>query len=135
MPQDKHVPGSSEDWLARAAGDLALARVPLPDEGYYEDLCFHAQHAAEKAIKAVYKKHDLTFRYTHDLGELLADLMDKGITIPLEVEAAQILTAYAWEARYPGLAEPVTDEEYREAIQQADDVVRWAKNLIKGHSS
>jgi hypothetical protein len=29
----------------------------------------------------------------------------------------------------------VTDEEYREAIQQADDVVRWAKNLIKGHSS
>lgn len=115
--------------------DLALARVPLPDEGYYEDLCFHAQQAAEKAIKAVYKKHDLTFRYTHDLGELLADLMDKGITIPPEVEEAQILTAYAWEARYPGLAEPVTDEEYREAIQQADDVVRWAKNLIEGHSS
>lgn len=135
MPQDKHVPGSSENWLARAVGDLALARVPLPDEGYYEDLCFHAQQAAEKAIKAVYKKHDLTFRYTHDLGELLADLMDKGITIPPEVEEAQILTAYAWEARYPGLAEPVTDEEYREAIQQADDVVRWAKNLIKGHSS
>lgn len=135
MPQDKHVPGSSENWLARAVGDLALARVPLPDEGYYEDLCFHAQQAAEKAIKAVYKKHDLTFRYTHDLGELLADLMDKGITIPPEVEEAQILTAYAWEARYPGLAEPVTDEEYREAIQQADDVVRWAKNLIEGHSS
>lgn len=98
-------------------------------------MCFHAQQAAEKAIKAVYKKHDLTFRYTHDLGELLADLMDTGITIPPEVEEAQILTAYAWEARYPGLAEPVTDEEYREAIQQADDVVRWAKNLIEGHSS
>ena len=59
MPQDKHVPGSPEDWLARAIGDLALARVPLPEGGYYEDLCFHAQQAAEKAIKAVYKKHDL----------------------------------------------------------------------------
>lgn len=106
-----------------------------PTKGIYEDLCFHAQPAAGKAIKAVYKKHDLTFRYTHDLGELLAALMDKGITIPPEAEAAQILTAYAWEARYPGLAEPVPDEEYREAIQQADDVVRWAKNLIKGHSS
>lgn len=134
MPQHRHVPGSAEDWLARAIGDLALARVPLPEEGYYEDLCFHAQQAAEKAIKAVYKKHDMTFRYTHDLGELLADLMDNGVNIPPEVEAAQILTAYAWEARYPGLSEPVTLEEYQEAVQQADDVVRWAESLIKGFS-
>ena len=34
MPQDKHVPGSSEDWLARAIGDLALARVPLPARNF-----------------------------------------------------------------------------------------------------
>ncbi len=135
MPQHRPVPGSAEDWIARAIGDLALARVPLPEGGYYEDLCFHAQQAAEKAIKAVYKKHGLTFRYSHDLGELLADLMNQGLTVPPEVEAAQILTAYAWESRYPGLAEPVTDEEYREAIQQSDDVVRWAKNFIEGHSS
>lgn len=134
MPQDKHVPGSPEDWLARAIGDLALGRVPLPEGGYYEDLCFHAQQAEEKAIKAVYKKHDLAFRYTHDLGELLADLMDMGITIPPDVEAAQILTAYAWEARYPGLAEPVTREEYQEAVRQADDVVHWAKNILKNDS-
>jgi HEPN domain-containing protein len=134
MPQHRHVPGSPEDWLARAIGDLALARVPLPEEGYYEDLCFHAQQAAEKAIKAVYKKNDMTFRYTHDLGELLADLMDNGISIPPDVEAAQILTAYAWEARYPGLSEPVTLEEYQEAVQQADDVVRWAESIIKGFS-
>lgn len=134
MPQHRPVPGSAEDWIARAIGDLALARVPLPEGGYYEDLCFHAQQAAEKAIKAVYKKHGLTFRYSHDLGELLADLMNQGLTVPPEVEAAQILTAYAWESRYPGLAEPVTDEEYREAIQQSDDVVRWAKNFIEGHS-
>jgi len=134
MPQHRYVPGSAEDWLARAIGDLALARIPLPEEGYYEDLCFHAQQAAEKAIKAVYKKRDMTFRYTHDLGELLADLMNNGVNIPPEVEAAQILTAYAWEARYPGLSEPVTLEEYQEAVQQADDVVRWAESIIKGFS-
>jgi HEPN domain-containing protein len=134
MPQHRPVPGSPEDWLARAIGDLALARVPLPEQGYYEDLCFHAQQAAEKTIKAVYKKHDLTFRYTHDLGELLSDLMDNGIDIPPDVEAAQILTAYAWEARYPGLSEPVTFEEYQEAVQQADDVVGWAESIVKGLS-
>ena len=134
MPQHRPVPGSPEDWLARAIGDLALARVPLPEQGYYEDLCFHAQQAAEKAIKAVYKKHDLIFRYTHDLGELLADLMEYGVNIPPEVEAAQILTAYAWEARYPGISEPVTFEEYQEAVQQADDVVHWAESIVKGFS-
>lgn len=134
MPKHRPVPGSPEDWLARAIGDLALARVALPEQGYYEDLCFHAQQAAEKAIKAVYKKHNLTFRYTHDLGELLADLMDNGIDIPPDVEAAQILTAYAWEALYPGLSEPVTFEEYQETVQQAEDVVRWAESIIKGLS-
>ncbi len=117
--------------MARAMGDLALARVRLPKGGYYEDLCFHAQQAAEKAVKAVYKHQDLTFRYTHDLGELLNDLKDQGMTVPPEVETAQVLTVYAWESRYPGITEPVTVEEYREALQQADAVVHWAKDIIK----
>ena len=30
MPQDRPVPGSAGDWLARAEGDLALAQAPLP---------------------------------------------------------------------------------------------------------
>jgi len=38
MPQDRPVPGSVEDWLARAEGDLALARAPLPEGAFYEDL-------------------------------------------------------------------------------------------------
>jgi hypothetical protein len=50
MPQDRPVPGSVEDWLARAEGDLALARAPLPEGAFYEDLCFHTQQAAEKAL-------------------------------------------------------------------------------------
>lgn len=43
---------SAHRWLARAKGDLALASAPLPPGAFYEDLCFHAQQAAEKAIKA-----------------------------------------------------------------------------------
>lgn len=57
MPTERPMPGSPAEWLARARGDLALARVPLPAGGFYEDLCFHAQQAAEKAIKAVYRRH------------------------------------------------------------------------------
>jgi hypothetical protein len=48
MPQDKHVPGSSEDWLARAIGDLALARVPLPDEGIMKTCAFMLSRRRKK---------------------------------------------------------------------------------------
>ena len=106
MPKGKLVPGSAEDWLARAEGDLALAKVPLPEGGFYEDLCFHAQQAAEKALKAVYQHHGKRFRYTHDLDELVTGLTKEGIAVPPEVLEAASLTPYAWEARYPGLTEP-----------------------------
>jgi hypothetical protein len=52
VPQDRPTPGSAEDWLARARGDLAIAKAPLPEEAFYEDLCFHAQQAAEKGTES-----------------------------------------------------------------------------------
>jgi len=130
VPQDRRVPGSAEDWLARAKGDLALAKVPLPPEALYEDLCFHAQQAAEKAIKAIYRHRALAFRYTRDLAELLGGLKEHGVEVPPAVEEAQVLTTYAWEARYPGLGEPVEEPEYRRAVELAERVVRWAEELV-----
>ena len=58
MLLDRPTPGTPKDWLARAQGDLALAQISLPEGAYYEDLCFHAQQAAEKAIKAVYRHNN-----------------------------------------------------------------------------
>lgn len=131
MSQDRLVPGSAEDWLVRAEGNLALARVPLPQGAFYEDLCFHAQQAAEKAIKAIYQHYGKSFRYTHDLDELITGLQNEGIIIPSEIMEAILLTSYAWEARYPGLSEPVTVEEYREALRQSELVVNWAVRVIR----
>ena len=114
MPQqNRPIPGSASDWLARAKGDLILAKGPLQQGAFLEDLCFHAQQAVEKAIKAFYVYHGLVFRYTHDLDELLTGLRSHGISIPAKVEDSIVLTTYAWEARYPGVTEPVTEEEYR----------------------
>lgn len=120
--------------MIRAKGDLALALAPLPEGGFYEDLCFHAQQAAEKAIKAVYLNKGLAFRYIHDLGELLAGLMHHDLVIPQEVIDARVLAVYASESRYPGLAEPVTIEEYREATALASKVVHWAEQMITAES-
>ena len=131
MPQDRPIRGSPQEWLARARGDLALARTPLPPGGFYEDLCFHAQQAAEKALKAVYLYCSWTFRYVHDLEELITGLRQNGLRVPEAVEDAVVLTSYAFEARYPGLAEPVSEEEYRQAIELAQTVVRWAEQIIE----
>lgn len=130
MPQDRPIPGSPQEWLARAKGDLALARAPLPEGGFYEDLCFHAQQAAEKALKAVFLHRGWAFRYVHDLEELITGLRRNGLSLPEDVEEAVALTTYAFEARYPGLAEPVTETEYETALQQAATVVRWAESEV-----
>ena len=132
MPQDRLIPGSPGDWLARARGDLALARAPLPEGGFYEDLCFHAQQAAEKALKSVFLHQSWSFRYVHDLEELITGLRQNGLAVPEDVEEAVILTSYAFEARYPGVGEPVTEEEYKQALGVAEKVVRWAELLIEG---
>lgn len=115
MPRDKPIPGSAEDWLARAKGNLALASQSKLDEVFWEDLVFQAQQAAEKAMKAIYRLKGLQFRYTHDLEELGKGLEDSGLPIPLIVKEAVILTKYALQTRYPGPIEPVTEEEYQEA--------------------
>jgi len=125
------IPGSPSDWLRRARSDLALAKAPLPSGALYEDLCFHAQQAAEKAIKAVYRTREREFRYTHDLPELLEGLVRHGVTVPEAVREAEDLTDFAWHARYPGPAEPVTEAEYHCAVVLAERVVEWAGKLVE----
>lgn len=39
---------------------------------YLEDLCYNAQQAVEKAIKAVFIKYGIDFPFTHDIAELLS---------------------------------------------------------------
>ena len=130
MPQGNEIPGTPLEWLSRAKGDLALAGMSLPEGAFYEDLCFFAQQAAEKAIKAVYQYHGWKFRYTHNIEELLTGLKRHGLEISPDVDDADVLTHYAWAARYPGFSEPVTLEEYREALNQAESVVVWAGKQI-----
>ena len=40
------------------------------------------------------------------------------------------MSDYAVEARYPGPMEPITEDEYKEAIEMAEDVVSWVEDLI-----
>jgi len=135
-PRELRDIGSPEEWLRRARSNLAIARGPVSDDIYWEDLCFEAQQAAEKALKAVLIFRNIPFRFVHDLAEHLTLLEKNAITLPDAVRSAAILTDYSVEARYPGPFEPATEEEFREALRLADTVVSWAASQIAagGHS-
>ena len=70
------------------------------------------------------------FPYTYDLAELLSLIEQTGQIIPDQIREAAKLSDYAVEARYPGLAEPVSREEYKEAVTIAELVISWAEGVI-----
>ena len=129
MPSERFPPDDPREWLNRARSSLSRAKVKTT-EAYLEDLCFDAQQAAERAIKAVLIKRGIAFPYIHDLARLLTLLEEAQEDIPEAVKQAEELTRYAVVTRYPGLAEPVTETYYQEAVSQAEAVVRWAEKQI-----
>lgn len=72
MPPKEGPVGTSREWLRRAKSNLACARQPKPDEAVWEDLCFDAQQAAEKALKAVLIGRSIDFPRTHNIRVLLS---------------------------------------------------------------
>ncbi len=130
MPPEPEM-GTPLEWLRRAESNLIRAKQPRPEGVLWEALCFDAQQAAEKAIKGLLIFYGIPFRFVHDIAELLTRLERGGIALPEEVRLAAALSDYAVEARYPRPMEPVTEEEYRQAVVLAETVVRWAERLIQ----
>src|SRR4030042_199386 len=126
MSPEDIAPGSTSDWLRHAWSDLELARVVRNSRILLEDLSFHAEQAAEKALKAVLIFKSIPFPKTHNIRTLL-DRLPQDVIPTKEVKEAASLTHYAVLSRYPGDLEPVTDEEYRKALSLAEIVVKWAE--------
>ncbi len=125
-PLERYPPDDPREWLNRAKSNLAMAKIRVP-EVYLEDLCFEAQQAAEKAIKAVMIMHGIEFPYVHDLARLLSLLEEAGEVAPETVLQAEELTQYAMSTRYPSLEQPVTEADYDKAIRIAEAVILWAE--------
>ena len=125
-------PSSPRAWLLRARGNLTLAEKGGRLKGIlFEDLCFNAQQAAEKALKAVCLAQGLDFPKTHSLVHLMDILEMAGVTIPKNIREVDVLTQYAVQSRYPSIVEEITRSEYRDALKLAAGVVFWAEKIIK----
>ena len=129
MSEKTRSPDNPAEWLSRARSSLALSTAKTPGV-LYEDFCFQAQQAAEKALKAVFVARKIPYPYTHDINALLSGLEQHGIMVPGPLWEAVVLTSFASDTRYPGTGTPVTKEEYQEAVGLAQDILRWAEEQV-----
>lgn len=95
----------------------------------FEDLCYQAQQAAEKAVKTIFISRNIAYPYIHTINTLLTILEMEGVFIPERIWLLSKLTVYATGTRYPGF-EPVTKQEYGEALRLAREAVAWAEEMI-----
>ena len=123
-------PGDWRAWLSRARGNLARARQPKPPEGFWEDLCFDCEQAAEKAIKAVLVARGIRFRKVHDLEELFAEAQRAGVSVPADVRQTVPLSDFSIGVRYPGHGVPLNERDFQEALSMAEIVVSWAEGVL-----
>jgi HEPN domain-containing protein len=92
------------EWVAKAEGDFATVEreARARKTPNYDGVCFHAQQCAEKYLKALLIEADLPFLRTHDLVNLLEQLLP---LYPLwEVYRGDLayLSEFAVSFRYPG---------------------------------
>ncbi|MBI5747261.1 MAG: HEPN domain-containing protein [Nitrospirae bacterium] len=124
-------PERAKEWLKRAKSNLARARGGrIIEDILYEDLCFDAQQAVEKALKALCIIHGIRFSKVHDISYLMELLEKTKLKIPKRLQKAKALTDYAVETRYPGEYVPVDKDMYEEALKIAEKVVIWAEKML-----
>lgn len=123
-------------WLRKAEIDLRAAAHGLstPEEELLADVLFHAQQAAEKAMKAFLTWHDAPFRKTHNLEELGRQCAALDATLGPMADQAAPLTEHAWKHRYPGDPEEPTREEAEQALATAHTVYKAILNRLPTES-
>lgn len=109
-------------WLEKARRDLIVALNELSrSEPLTDVICFHAQQAAEKYLKAYLTWYEIEFPKTHDLEDLVLLAGQKDPEFLALKDEVAMLTPYAVETRYPEFEEPSL-EDAKEAVQLAEKV-------------
>jgi HEPN domain-containing protein len=117
---------ASERWLYFAGEDLKMADLALEAE-IYNQVCFHSQQCAEKAIKGLLLFQGKTPPRTHLLGDLLTILAPNPFTISLDV---QLLDRFYIPTRYPD-ALPGSLPEGLTTHQDAMEALSVARQVLE----
>lgn len=92
------------EWVEKAEGDFLVASQIMRrrKQRVLDAACFHCQQTVEKYVKARLCEAGISFSKTHDLVALLNLILPQEPLWTLFLSAAQALTDYAVDFRYPG---------------------------------
>ncbi len=120
-----------QQWLERSRSNLERARIDNYSRYIlYEDMCFDCQQAVEKALKSLLVFKNVQFEWTHDIGKLINYLENNNVKVTDSIKKSASLSVYAVKTRYPSEDEPVTKDEFVEALGLAERVYRWVTKII-----
>lgn len=130
------MPNRSGDWMKQAEADLRHARnsISLQD---YEWVCFSAQQAAEKAVKAVYQQLHAE-AWGHSVSILMANLPPDTNVSPALIEKAKVIDKHYIPARYPNGFDTGAPTDYytaaegKTAVGIAGEIIEFCKSLLAG---
>jgi len=109
----------AQRWMRKAENDLRNVVIVLAAEDPPLDtVCFHAQQAAEKYLKALLTCHGIPFGRTHDLS-LLVDRLPPDSGVPGAVGDLEEPSHAAVEARYPGPDDDIDRALAEHLVEQA----------------
>lgn len=94
----------TREWVAKAEGDFAIVEREsrARRNPSYDGICFHAQQCAEKYLKARLQEAGIRFGKTHDLIQLLEQVLVVEPSWESFRAELSILTDFAVDFRYPG---------------------------------
>ena len=122
------------EWLSLAEEDILLGQRAIDDVPVLGGgAVFHAQQAAEKALKSFLIAHGQSLVKTHELVALLRACLTIEPDFVHHLNAAQTLTPYISRFRYPLLGTPLrpSETEAREAIQLATELVDFVRDQLQ----
>lgn len=124
----------TEGWVKVAMEDLQSAEY-LYEKSLFRMVCYHAQQAVEKILKAVLAEHEIEFSRTYNILDLRNAVREIGHKARLGDEEAVFLNSI-YRVRYPAdlgllpIGEP-TREDADQALSIAIRMRDWCKEILQ----
>lgn len=126
------MPPDAQKWLDFAREDLRMAQLAMRDS-LFNQVCFHAQQAAEKILKSLIIAAGVLPPKTHKLSDLLGLLT---VAVPDDLRRKLLLLdRYYMPTRYPdtvpgSLAMGMPDQaDAEEALSASTNLNAWVLKL------